>query len=92
MTNRATLLYSPDGRGFLVVQLRFDGISKSVWWGSIDPWLAHDIRNAEKFEEFFEAHADGEHSFVIPVRKLMWELRMKPMPKEDWESQFLQLL
>ena len=89
--NRATLLYSED-RGFLVVQQHFDPVGKSVWWGSIDPWLACDIRRADRFQDFFEDHADEKYSFVISVRKLMWEMRMKPLPKEFWESQEIQLL
>ena len=85
--NRGTLLYSEDGRGFIAVQKHFDPVSKSSWWGSLDSWLAYDIRKAERFEAFFEEHANPEHSCVVPVRKLMWELRMKPLRKEYWEEE-----
>ena len=69
------------------MQKHFDPVSRSMWWGSLDPWLACDIQKSENYKAFFERYANPEHSFVISVRKLMWELRMKPPPKEFWEEE-----
>lgn len=39
------------------------------------------------FDEYAEESADGLYP-TITVRKLMWALKMKPIPKERWETVF----
>lgn len=52
--------------------------------------IAGDILSNENFKTVFNKIAKvkipgGEYP-VIQLRKLMWELRMKPLKKEFWES------
>jgi len=89
MFNRCTL-FRDGGRGIIVVQEYFNPIKKARWWSSIEPWIANDIYLNSNFKVFFEQHAekadaDGLYP-VFKVRNLMWELRMKPLRKEWWES------
>ena len=81
-------LYFEYGRGIIVIQKRFDPATKTCIWDSVDPGLANDIYLAERFHEFFMEHAMKENYPVFQLRKLMWELRMKPLPKEEWELYF----
>lgn len=87
---RDCTLYLIKNRGICVIQQRYDANTKSFWWGALDPGLANDIYLNPGFYDFFKEHAttmdrDGGY-FTITVRKLMWALRMKPLPKEEWEK------
>ena len=87
--NKATLF--KQGRvGLLVIQLRFNPTTKHMWWSNIDPWIASDICKNDRFKEVFEKFASekipGGDYPIIQLRKLMWELRIKPLKKEFWES------
>lgn len=94
MYNRCTLFtgWNEDNEevGLAVVQQHFDETTKSIWWGSIDPWLAIDILENDRFEEYFTAFATVDNGdklyYTVPLRKLMWALRMKPLAKEFWEE------
>lgn len=77
-------LFIQKGKGLVVVQRRFT--AKYVYWDAIDPWLANDIYLHSKFPEYFEKTATDKDYPIVPVRKLMWALRMKPIPKEFWED------
>lgn len=72
------------------MQQRFSKMSKTFWWGVIDEWLAYDIYYHERFPELFEDMAKPADKYgnypVMKVRKVMWILRMKPLPKEWWEE------
>ena len=72
-----------------MIQKRYDPITKSYWWGAVDPGLSNDIYINPGFYEYFKAHAtekDGDGLyFTFTVRSIMWALRMKPLPKEEWE-------
>jgi len=83
-------LFLRDDKGLVVIQERYSQMSKSFWWGKIDEWLAYDIYHHDHFWFVFERFAeeaseDGTYP-VISVRKMMWELRMKPLRKEWWEE------
>ena len=84
-------LYKKEDKGLAVVQMRWNPDMKIFWWGPIDPWLIDDIYSAPGFDAYFAANAKDEPYPVIAVRKLMWKLRMKPLPKEPWEQE-LQVL
>ena len=77
-------LYLQDGLGLIVTQRRFT--VKYVYWDAIDPWLANDIYLNPNFPSYFAEHATPEDYPIIPVRKIMWALRMKPLAKEYWED------
>lgn len=90
MYNRCTLYLQGD-RGLAVVQQRFDTASKALYWDRVDPLLADDIYLNEDFQLYFEKFSGKEINKIFPtvqVRKLMWALRMKPLPKEFWERDF----
>lgn len=86
--NKCTL-YKSNGLGLAVVQKRYNPRLKVFWWGPIDPWLIDDIFNADRFDEYFKNRAGCKDEFgvypTISVRKIMWALKMRPLPKEPWD-------
>lgn len=88
--NRCTL-FRVGSKGLAVIQQRYDHISKHTWWGEIDPWLTDRLYLHPRFLEYFKAHADegpdGLYS-TVTIRQIMWGLKMKPLPKESWETVF----
>jgi len=88
---RSYTLYLIGDHGVKVIQQHFDPVTKSFWWGAIDPWLVDDIYLNENFLDWFRSYSDVKPYPLVSVRKLMWALRMKPLPKTDWE-QHLHLL
>jgi len=88
--NRCTLFQIGD-RGLAVIQQRFDADTKSTWWGEVDAWLTDDIYLHPKFKEYFDERAGRGTDGLYPpvtVRQIMWALKMKPLPKERWETVF----
>lgn len=90
---------NPDGKpkwvgeiGLAVIQQRYDPITKHTYWGPIDRWLTDPIYLHPKFLTYFRIHAsypDGKKLYpTVTVRQIMWALRMKPMPKQPWETVF----
>ena len=74
-----------------VIQQRYDAASKSTWWSELDPWLTDDIYLHPKFKEYFDKRAGKRTNDLYPtvtVRQIMWALKMKPLPKEQWETVF----
>lgn len=84
-------LFKVGSKGLAVIQQRFDSDTKSTWWGEIDPWLTDDLYLHPKFKEYFDKRggvcADGLYP-TVTVRQIMWALKMKPIPKERWETVF----
>lgn len=84
-------LYKISGRGLAVIQQRFDETTKSTWWTEIDPWLTDAIYLNPSFKKFFDERAgpckDGLYP-TVTVRQIMWALKMKPIPKAEWETVF----
>ena len=78
-------LFKQGERGLIFVQKRFS--CKYAYWDAIDYWLANDIFEHPRFQNYFEKYA-GKDPPIIQVRSAMWELRMKPLPKEEWEEYF----
>lgn len=89
MYNRCTLFRDGE-RGLAVIQEHFNNKTKARWWGTVDPWLAGDLYFHSGFKKFFDENAGriDENGLypTITVRKIMWALRMKPLPKEYWET------
>lgn len=82
-------LYLKDGRGVAIVQKRFNKQSKMFWWGPIDPWLVDDISSQAGWSEWFDKNAEEPDDHIYPtftIRKVMWALRMKPLPRESYEK------
>lgn len=88
--NRCTL-YEIGGKGLSVIQQRFDPKTKSTWWSEIDPWLTDLIYLHPKFKEFFDERAGECCNSLYPtvsIRQIMWALKLKPIPRERWETCF----
>ena len=88
--NRCTL-YLIEDRGLAVIQQRFIPGTKATYWTEIDPWLTDDIYSHEKFKEVFDKRSgmstDGLYP-TVSIRQIMWALKMKPIPRERWETAF----
>lgn len=88
--NRCTL-FQINNKGLAVIQQRYNPDTKNTYWGEIDPWLTDDIYLHTKFEEFFSNRAgecrDGLYP-TVTIRQIMWGLKMKPIPRERWETCF----
>lgn len=88
--NRCTL-YTIGKRGLAVIQQRFDKGTKNTYWDAIDPWLTDDLYLHTNFKKFFDDRADEPKDGLYPtvsVRQIMWAMKMKPIPREQWETYF----
>lgn len=84
-------LFQINDKGLAVIQQKQKPDSKHTYWGEIDPWLTDDIYLHENFEEFFDDRAGEARDGIYPtvtIRQIMWGLKMKPLPKERWETCF----
>ena len=84
-------LFEIDHMGLAIIQQRYDPKTKTTWWGEIDPWLNDLIYLHPGFREFFQKRAKPCMDGVFPtvsIRQIMWALKMKPLPKEVWETVF----
>lgn len=80
-----------DDKGLAVIQQRFDDSTKSTYWTEIDPWLTDAIYLHDNFEEFFNERSGECVNGLYPtvsIRQIMWGLKLKPLPKERWETCF----
>lgn len=88
--NQCTL-YQMGNKGLAVIQQRYDPDTKDTWWTEIDPWLTDGLYLHPKFKEYFEERAgeckDGLYP-TVTIRQIMWAFKMKPIPKERWETTF----
>lgn len=84
-------LFQIDSRGLAIIQQRYDGKTKVTYWGSIDPWLNDVIYLHPGFKKYFGersgACVDGLYP-TVTIRQIMWALKIKPLPKERWETMF----
>ena len=84
-------LFKIDDKGLAVIQQRFDQDTKSTWWSELDPWLTDDLYLNAGFKEYFDKRSgkctDGLYP-TVTIRQIMWALKMKPIPKEKWETVF----
>lgn len=84
-------LFKINGKGLAVIQQRYDQTNKSTYWTDIDPWLVDELYLHTKFEEFFNERAGESKEGLYPtvtIRQIMWGLKMKPLPRERWETCF----
>lgn len=84
-------LFEIEGRGLAVVQQQFDSSDKSTIWTEINPWLTDVLYLHPKFKEYFDKRSgecvDGLYP-TVTIRQIMWALKMKPLPRERWETCF----
>lgn len=86
--NRCTL-YRIKDRGLAVVQQRFDEERKATYWTEIDPWLTDILYVNKGFLDYFNKLAGKPEDGLYPtvnVRQIMWNLRLKPLKRERWET------
>lgn len=84
-------LYQIGKKGLAVIQQRYDEETKRTWWDEIDPWLTDMLYLHPRFKEYFEERSgtcqDGLYP-TVTIRQIMWALKIKPMPRERWETCF----
>lgn len=84
-------LYEMNNKGLAVIQQRYDESTKRTWWSEIDPWLTDALYLHPKFKEYFDKRAGECANGLYPtvtIRQIMWALKLKPVPKERWETCF----
>ena len=84
-------LYTIKDRGLAVIQQRYNPRLKTTKWGEIDEWLTDSLYLHPGFRQYFDERAgsckDGLYP-TVTIRQIMWALKMKPLPKERWETTF----
>jgi len=84
-------LFEIGSAGLAVIQQRYTPETKCTFWTEVDTWLTDDLYLHPKFKEFFDKRAgvcvDGLYP-TVTIRQLMWALKMKPLPKQKWETVF----
>ena len=84
-------LYLMDDRGLAVIQQRYDKDTKHTWWGEIDPWLTDELYLNPGFKKFFDERSGECKDSLYPtvtIRQIMWALKLKPIPRQRWETCF----
>ena len=84
-------LFKIGNKGLGIIQQRYDAASKKTWWGEIDPWLTDELYLHKRFKQFFDERAGECINGLYPtasIRQIMWALKMKPIPRERWETSF----
>ena len=84
-------LFKIGNKGLAVIQQRFDERAKTTKWTGIDPWFNDTLYLHTKFKEFFDERAGEATEGLYPtvtLRQIMWGLKMKPIPRERWETCF----
>lgn len=84
-------LFKIGDKGIAVIQQRYDPATKTTKWTGIDPWLNDQLYLHPRFKQFFDERADAPVDRIYPtvtIRQIMWGLKMKPIPRETWETCF----
>ena len=84
-------LFTINDKGLAVIQQRYEEDTKRTWWDEIDPWLNDAIYLHPRFYDFFNKRASVVNEGLYPtvtIRQIMWALKMKPIPRERWETCF----
>lgn len=87
----ACTLFEIGGKGLAVIQQRFNPQTKSTFWTEVDACLTDALYLHPKFKEFFDNRAGTCTKGLYPtvtIRQIMWALKMKPLPKQKWETVF----
>lgn len=84
-------LFKIDDKGLAVIQQKFNSNTKSTYWSEIDSWLTDELYLHPCFKEYFDRRAgecvEGLYP-TVSIRQIMWALKMKPIPRERWETCF----
>lgn len=88
--NKCTLFEEND-KGLAIIQQRYDADTKHTYWTEIDPWLTDKLYLHTKFKGYFEERSGPDTDGIYPtvtIRQIMWAFKMKPIPRERWETCF----
>lgn len=88
--SRCTLFAEGD-KGLAVIQQRYDSSNKTTWWNEIDPWLTDVLYLNQGFKELFDKRSGECVNGLYPtitIRQIMWALKLKPLPRNRWETCF----
>lgn len=84
-------LFQIQDKGLAVIQQRFNKKLKTTLWDEIDPWLTDALYLHPKFKSYFDERSgecrDGLYP-TVTIRQIMWALKIKPIPRERWETCF----
>lgn len=84
-------LFKIKEKGLAIIQQRFISKNKATYWSELDPWLIDQLYLHPDFKKFFDDRAkectDGLYP-TVTVRQIMWALKIKPIPRERWETCF----
>lgn len=84
-------LFNIGNKGLVIIQQRYDTDTKMTWWDKIDPWMTDALYLHPRFKEYFDSRSGECKNDIYPtvtIRQIMWALKMKPLPKERWETCF----
>ena len=84
-------LYIINNKGLAVIQQRYDSKNKHTYWTNIDKCLTDAIYLNPNFYNYFCKYAKKSQNGIYPtitVRQLMFNLKMKPLKREIWETCF----
>lgn len=84
-------LFKIGKKGLAVVQQRYSPETKSTYWTEIDSWLTDNLYLHPGFIDYFNERAEACKDGLYPtvsIRQIMWALKMKPIPRERWETCF----
>ena len=84
-------LFEIGDRGLAIIQQRYEKETKKTYWTEIDAYLNDQLYLHPKFKEFFDGRAGTATDGIYPtvtIRQIMWALKMKPIPRERWETCF----
>lgn len=87
----ACTLYKDGTKGLAVIQEYYLASSKKHMWSKVDSMLVDEIYYNGDFKMVFDRYAAEPKDGLYPtltIRQIMWALRMKPLPKEPWETSF----
>lgn len=84
-------LYRIENKGLAVIQQRYNPDTKTTTWSEIDPWLTDALYLHPRFKQFFDERSGERTDGLYPtvsIRQIMWALKIKPLPRERWETCF----
>lgn len=84
-------LFKIGDLGLAIIQQRYEKLTKCTIWGEVDPWLTDDLYLHPGFKKLFDARSGECQDGLYPtmtIGQIMWALKMKPIPKERWETVF----
>ena len=84
-------LFKINNKGLAVIQQRYCYETKSTHWNVIYPWLIDELYLHTRLESFFNERAGEIQNGLYPtvtIQQIMWGLKLKPLPKERWETCF----